>query len=30
MRTNWDSSQAWLSESIVTQRSVKPHAGADY
>jgi len=29
MRTKWESSQAWLSESIVTQPSVKPHAGAD-
>ena len=27
MRTKWESSQPWLSESIVTQRSVKPHAG---
>jgi len=27
MRTKWESSQAWLSESIVTQPSVKPHAG---
>jgi len=27
MRTNWESSQpAWLSESIVTQPAVKPHA----
>jgi len=28
MRTKWESSQAWLSESIVTQPSVKPYAGA--
>jgi len=28
MRTKWESSQAWLSESIVTQPPVKPHAGA--
>jgi len=28
MRTKWESSQAWLPESIVTQPSVKPHAGA--
>jgi len=27
MRTKWKSSQAWLSESIVTQLWVKPHAG---
>jgi len=27
MRTKWESLQAWLSESIVTQRWVKPHAG---
>jgi len=29
MRTKWESSQAWLSESIVTQPWVKPHADAD-
>jgi len=29
MRTKWESSQDWPSESIVTQPSVKPHAGAD-
>jgi len=28
MRTKWENSQAWLSGSIVTQPSVKPHAGA--
>jgi len=28
MRTKWESSQPWLSESIVTQTWVKPHAGA--
>jgi len=28
MRTKWESAQAWLSESIVTQPSVKPRAGA--
>jgi len=28
MRTKWESSKAWLSENIVTQTSVKPHAGA--
>jgi len=28
MRTNWESSQPWLSESIVTHTSVKPHASA--
>jgi len=28
MRTKWETSQPWLSESIVTQPWVKPHAGA--
>jgi len=28
MRSKWESSQAWLPESIVTQPSVKAHAGA--
>jgi len=28
MRTKWESSQAWLSESTVTQPWVKPYAGA--
>jgi len=28
MTTKWEISQAWLSESIVTQPSVKPHASA--
>jgi len=28
MRTKWESSQPWLSESTVTQPRVKPHAGA--
>jgi len=28
MTTKRESSQAWLSERIVTQPSVKPHAGA--
>jgi len=28
MRTKWESSESWLSESIVTQPSVIPHAGA--
>jgi len=28
MRTKWESSQPWLSESIVTQQRVTPHACA--
>jgi len=28
MRTKWESLQTWLTGSIVTQPSVKPHAGA--
>jgi len=30
LRSKWESSQAWLPESIVTQPSVKAHAGAGY
>jgi len=30
MKSKWKSSQAWLPESIVTQPSVKAHAGAGW